>query len=155
MAIFRAYAKVLESTDPSVRLYEAGVGGGCGGRQPGLVLAEVLQRTGGVYEMTTPLVPQLRADIREVAELTSDAELLAIAELSEVPVSLEHLRGIDPQTRILVRSELSYEGDEGLLVSRGRERRPGLATIMPDGTVFAGDLSHEDVRLRMEDADRD
>jgi hypothetical protein len=155
MAVFRVYAKVLESTDPSVRLYEAGVWGGCGGRQPGLVLAEVLQRTGGVYEMTTPLVPQLRADIREVAELTSDAELLVIAELSEVPVSLEHLRGIDPQTRILVRSELSYEGDEGLLVSRGRERRPGLATIMPDGTVFAGDLSHEDVRLRMEDADRD
>jgi hypothetical protein len=155
MAIFRAYAKVLESTDPSVRLQEAGVWGGCGGRQPGLVLAEVLQRTGGVYKMTTPLVPQLRADIREVAELTSDAELGAVAELTEVPVSLEHLRGIDPQTRILVRSELSYEGDEGLLVSRSRERRPGLATIMPDGTVFVGDLSHEEVRLRMEDADRD
>jgi len=155
VAIFRAYAKVLESTDPSVRLYEAGVWAGCGGRQPGLVLAEVLRRTGGVYETTTPLIPQLRADIREVAELTSDAELLAIAELAEVPVSLEHLRGLDPQTRISVRAELSYEGDEGLRLSHSRERRPGLATIMPDGTVFAGDMSHEDVRSWIEASERD
>jgi hypothetical protein len=33
-----------------------------------------------------------REDIREVAELTSDEQLLRIAELPEVPVSLEHLR---------------------------------------------------------------
>ena len=36
-----------------------------------LVLAEVLQRTGGVYEMTLPLPPRMRADLRDVAELTS------------------------------------------------------------------------------------
>jgi hypothetical protein len=155
VAIFRAYAKVLESTDPSVRLYEAGVWAGCGGRPPGQVLAEVLQRTGGVYATTTPLTSRLRADIREVAELTSDAELFAVAELSEVPVSLEHLRGIDPQTRISVRAELSYEGDEGLRASRSGERRLALATIMPDGTVFAGDMSHADVRSFIEDSDRD
>jgi hypothetical protein len=155
VAIFRAYAKVLESTDPSVRLYEAGVEVGCGGRQPGLVLADVLQRTGGVYATTTPLSPRLRTDIREVAELTSDAELLAIAELPEAPVSLEHLRGLDPQTRISVRAEFRYEGDEGLRVGRSRERRPSLATIMPDGTVLVGDLSHEDVRSWLEGADRD
>jgi hypothetical protein len=154
MAIFRAYAKVLEPSDPSVRLYEAGLWGGCGGRQPGWTLAELLEGTGGVYETTTPLTPRLRADIREAAELTSDAGLLAVAELSEVPVSLEHLRGLDPQTRISVRAQLTYEGDEGLVVSRGRERRPGLATIMPDGTVFAGDMSPEDVRSWIQNADR-
>jgi hypothetical protein len=134
MAIFRAYAKVLEPDDPSMRIYEAGLRA-CPG-PPGLVLAEVLRRTGGVYQMTTPLVGELRDEIREVAELTSDAALFAIADLTEVPVSLKHLRGLDPQTRFVIRSELHYEEGEG---SRARDRRPALATVMPDGTVIAGD----------------
>lgn len=93
MAIFRAYAKVLEPDDPSMRIHEAGLRA-CPG-QPGLLLADVLRRTGGVYRTTTPLAPHFHDNIREIAELTSDAELLAIAELTEVPVSLEHLRGLD------------------------------------------------------------
>lgn len=137
MAIFRAYAKVLEPGDPAMRIYEAGLRA-CPG-QPGLLLAEVLRRTGGVYETTTPLVPQLRDDIREVAGLTSDPELLAIADLTEVRVPLGHLRGLGPQTRIVIRAELCYEADEGARVSRTREHRPALATIMPDGTVIAGE----------------
>jgi len=137
MAIFRAYAKVLEPDDPTMRIYEAGLRP-CPG-QPGLLLADVLRRTGGVYETTTPLPPQLRDDIREVAELTSDPELLAIADLTEVPVPLDHLRGLDPQTRIVIGVELHYEADEGARVSRARDPRPALATIMPDGTVIAGD----------------
>ena len=137
MAIFRAYAKVLEPDDPSMQIYEAGLRA-CPG-QPGLLLDDVLRRTGGAYQTTTPLAPQLRDDIREVAELTSDAELLAIAELTEVPVSLEHLRGLDPQTRIIIRTELRYEADEGSRVSRATRHSPALATIMPDGTVIAGD----------------
>jgi hypothetical protein len=137
MAIFRAYAKVLEPDDPTMRIYEAGLRT-CPG-QPGLVLADVLRRTGGVYETTTPLVPALRDDIREVAELTSDPELLAIADLAEVPVPLDHLRGLDPETRIIIITELCYEADEDARVSRTREHRPALATIMPDGTVIAGD----------------
>jgi hypothetical protein len=136
MAIFRAYAKVLEPGDPAMRIYEAGLRT-CPG-QPGLLLADVLRRTDGVYETTTPLPPQLRDHIREVAELTSDADLLAIADLTEVPVPLDHLRGLDPQTRIVIRAELRYEADEGTRVSTARERRPPLATIMPDGTVIAG-----------------
>ncbi|HUC24055.1 MAG TPA: hypothetical protein VMA73_15205 [Streptosporangiaceae bacterium] len=137
MAIFRAYAKVLEPGDPAMRLYEAGLRT-CPG-QPGLLLADVLRRTGGSYETTTPLPPRLRDRIREVAELTSDPELLAIADLTEVPVPLEHLRGLDPQTRIVIRAELRYEADEGARVSRAREYRPPLATIMPDGAVIAGE----------------
>jgi hypothetical protein len=139
MAIFRAYAKVLEPDDPTMLIYEAGLRP-CPG-PPGLVLADVLRRTGGAYQMTTPLIPRFRDDIREVAELTSDPELLAIADLTEVSVSLDHLRGIDPQTRIIVRTELSYEGDERARVSRTKEHRPALATIMADGTVVAGDAS--------------
>jgi hypothetical protein len=70
--------------------------------EPGVVLGDVLRRTAGAYETTTGLTPKFRADIREIAELTSDDEFLRIAELPEVPVSLEHLRQVDPQTRILV-----------------------------------------------------
>ena len=137
MAIFRVYAKVLEPGDPAMRIYEAGLRT-CPG-QPGLVLADVLRRTGGVYETTTPLSPQFRDDIREVAELTSDPELLAVADLSEVPVPLDHLRGLDPQTRIIITAELCYEADEGARVSRTGEHRSALATIMPDGAVIVGD----------------
>src|SRR5580700_10052585 len=138
MATFRAYAKVLEPDDPTMRIYEAGLSG-CPG-EPGMPLAEVLRRSGGDYQTTTPLVPRMRDDIREVAEFTSDAELLKIAEMTEVPVSLEHLRGLDPQTRIIIRSELSYEGDETSQVSAATRPRHALATVMPDGTVIPGDV---------------
>jgi hypothetical protein len=120
MAIFRAYAEVLGPDDPAVRIYEAGFRT-CPG-EPGHLLADVLRRTGGVYATTTPLSPSLRDDIRDVAELTSDADLLAIADLTEVPVSLEHLRGLDPQTRIIIRRELRYEAGEGARVSKTREQ---------------------------------
>jgi len=72
MATFRAYAKVLEPGDPAMRINAARLPA-CPG-QPGHLRADVLRRTGGVYETTTPLLPQLRDDIREVAELTSDPE---------------------------------------------------------------------------------
>lgn len=140
MAIFRAYAKVLEPDDPGMRIYEAGLRS-CPG-QPGHLLGDVLQRTGGAYQTSTPLTPQLRDDIREVAELTSDADLLAVAEFTEVPVSLEHLRGLDPQTRIIIRASLEYEGGEGARV-RASERGPAIATILPDGSVIAGDQFYE------------
>jgi hypothetical protein len=129
MATFRAYAKVLEPDDPTMRIYQAGLPA-CPG-PPGLLLADVLRRTGGVYHTTTPLIPHLRDDIREAAELTSDAELLAIAELTEVPVSLEHLR------------ELHYEAGEGARARKAAAHPPALATIMPDGTVIAGDAFPE------------
>jgi hypothetical protein len=70
--------------------------------EPGAVLGDVLRQTGGTYETTTRLTPKFREDIREIAEVTEDDQLLSIAELPEVPVSLEHLRDADPQTRILI-----------------------------------------------------
>lgn len=140
MATFQAYAMVLERDDPSMRIYEAGLRV-CPG-PPGMLLADVLRRTGGIYQTTTQLMPQLRDDIREVGELTSDPELLKLAALTEVPVSLEHLRGLDLQTRIVIRSELIYEAEERTRVSAATRQRPAaLATVMPDGTVIAGDAS--------------
>jgi len=40
---------------------------------------------------------------------------------------------------IVIRAELHCEGDEGARMSRTRNPRSALATIMPDGTVIAGD----------------
>jgi len=54
--------------------------------------------------------------LREVAELASDLELLAIADLIEVPVPFGHLRGLDPQTRITHQDRAPL---------RGRRRRAG------------------------------
>jgi hypothetical protein len=70
--------------------------------EPGVALGDVLRRTGGVHETTTRLTPKFREDIREIAELTSDDQLLRVSELPRVPVSLEHLRHVDRQTRILL-----------------------------------------------------
>jgi len=69
---------------------------------PGVVLGDVLQRTGGTYETTTRLTPKFREDLREIAGLTLDGKLRRMVELPEMPVSLEHLRGLDPLIRILV-----------------------------------------------------
>ena len=52
---------------------------------------------------------------------------------------LGHLRGLDPETRIIIITELCYEAGERARVSGTREHRPALATIMPDGAVIAGD----------------
>ena len=61
---------------------------------------------------TTRLTPKFREDIREIAELTSDEELLRVAELPEVPVLLEHLRHVGRQTRILVGYRLDVTAAE-------------------------------------------
>ncbi len=68
----------------------------------GFVLADVLRQTGGAYQTTTPMSGKVRDCIRAVARLTSDDELLRIADLPEVPVSLENCRQLDPQTRIVM-----------------------------------------------------
>jgi hypothetical protein len=113
MATFRTYAEVLSPDHPMMKNYKASLTWRPSRyrpaeleqamrAEPGVVLGDVLQRTGGAYETTIRLTPKFRDDIREIAELTSDDQLLRIAELPEVPVSLEHLRHVDPQTRILV-----------------------------------------------------
>ena len=91
-----------------MKLYEAGVEK----RPPGVVLANVVRQTGGAYETTTSLTEKFRHYIREVAELTSDDELLRIAELPEVPVSLEVRRQLDPQTRVVMFCRLNVSPAE-------------------------------------------
>jgi len=85
MATFSTYAEALRPDHVMMKMYRAGVEK----QHPGVVLADLLRQTGGAYETTTPLTDKFRGYIREVAELTADDELLRIAELSEVSVSLE------------------------------------------------------------------
>jgi len=119
MATFKAYAKVLTSDDSSMKAYEAGILK----KQPGETLQNLLDRTGGAYEFKLYSPPQFREQLRQVGELTSDKHLLAISKLFEVPVSLEHLRDVDPQTRIMVRAELLY--------APGESERLGLVSEVP------------------------
>ena len=96
--------------------------------EPGVVLGDILQRTGGVYETTTRLTPKFREDIREIAELTSDDLLRRIAELPEVPVSLEHLHHVDPHTRILIGYRLDVTPAESPRLRRRLALPPGSRT---------------------------
>jgi hypothetical protein len=113
MATFRTYAEVLRPDHPMAKIHKAALAWRPSRyrpaemdrdmrAEPGAVLAEVLQRTGGAYETTVRLTPKFREVIREIAEVTSDDGLLGVAGLAEVPVSLEHLRHVDTRTRILV-----------------------------------------------------
>ena len=95
---------------------------------PGVVLADVLKRTGGVYETVTPLTAKFRGDIRAAAELTSDDQLLAIAELAEAPVSLDNCRQLDPRTRIAMFSRLDISPAE---TPRWRRIPPGGIPATP------------------------
>jgi hypothetical protein len=79
---------------------------------PGFVLADVLRQTGGAYQTAIPMSRRFRDCIRAVAQLTSDDELLRIAELPEVPVSLENCRQLDPQTRFVAVCRLDVSAAE-------------------------------------------
>ena len=150
MATFKAYAEVLRPGHPMMKNYKAAITWHPSRyrpaeieqamrAEPGVVLGDILQRTGGAYETTTRLTPKFREDIREIAELASDDQLLRIAELPEVPVSLVHLRHVDPQTRIVV----GYRLDVSPAESSRLRRRLGLPpdpriTLHFDQVVFPG-----------------
>jgi hypothetical protein len=99
------------------------------------LLGDILRRTGGVYAVAFSLTPDFRRDIREAAELTSDAELREIAERSAVPVSLDHLRHLDPLTRIVLGARLWLTPAESEQLGRPRlEFAPDpRTTVLVDG----------------------
>jgi hypothetical protein len=148
MATFRTYAEILRPDHPMMKNYARAAKARPSRyrsaeieqamrAEPGVVLGDVLQRSGGVYETTTRLTPKSREDIREIAELTSDDELLAVSELPEVPVSLEHLRQADPQTRIVVGYRLDITPAESPRLRRrlALPPDPGI-TLHFDEVVF-------------------
>jgi hypothetical protein len=108
MATLTAYAEILTPDHIQFKAYQAGIRK----NRPGVLLADLLRQTGGVYEVQLDLSPGFREEIRQVAELMSDEELLRIASLLKAPVSLEHLRHVDPTTRIVLGHRLSYTEEE-------------------------------------------
>jgi len=131
VATFRTFAEVLRPDDIAVKAYEAGITK-C---PPRLTVADVLRRTGGVYETTLPLSPSFRDHVREVAELSGDEHLLRIAELTEVRVSLEKFRDLDPQTRITIGCRLDPTSEESARLPRD-EHPPD-----PRNTLFGDDYT--------------
>lgn len=128
MAKFTVYAEVLTPEHAQMKAFSSGVKK----KLPGQTLRDVLQRTDGIYEAKAHITPEFRAEIRQVAELTSDDHLRVIAELPDVPVSLDHLRGVDPSTRIVIGARLTYEP--------GESQRLGLVQTGPPDprTTFSG-----------------
>jgi hypothetical protein len=123
VATFRTYAEALRPGHPVAKIHQAALTWRPSRYRPAemdrdmraeprAVLADVLQRTGGAYETTVRLTPEFREVIREIAEVTSDDGLLGVAELAEVPVSLGHLRHVDPRTRILIGCRLDVTAAE-------------------------------------------
>lgn len=108
MATFTGYADVLTPEHVLYKMYAAGIKK----TPPGHRLADILERTKGIYEIELRIPEDLRNDLRRVAELSSDKELLAIADRGKAPVSLEHLRGMDPQTVIVYGHNLIYTPEE-------------------------------------------
>jgi hypothetical protein len=84
MVTFRTSAEVLRPDHPWVKASR------WMNRPLGAAVGDVLRQAGGAYVATTPLTEEFRDFIRQVAELTSDRELLSIAELRQAPVSLEN-----------------------------------------------------------------
>lgn len=108
MATFSTYAEVLTRDHIQWKAYESGIKK----NPPGVPIGTILEHSGGVYENRIDLTDAFRAEARKVAELTSDSELLKIAGLPAVTVSLEHLRHLDPKTRIVCGYELHYTAEE-------------------------------------------
>jgi hypothetical protein len=120
MATFSTFAEVLATDDPFLkRREEQGFPGG-------FVLADVLSRTGDSYQTTAPMSAKFRACIRAVAGLTSDDELLRIADLPEVRVSLESCRELHAQTRIVMVCRLDVSPAE----------TPRWRRIQPTGSAY-------------------
>jgi len=71
-------------------------------RNPGTLLQDILAENGGRYEVTIDLPLKFRDDLRRLAELTSDNKLAAIADQTEMRISLEHLRHHDPASTWIV-----------------------------------------------------
>jgi hypothetical protein len=129
MARFYSYAEVLTPDHIQWEVHARGLGCGHG---PGLVLQEVLDRNGGRYETTMPMSDDIREQARSCAQVPGDREMARIASLSEVTISLEHLRGLDPGARIVCGYGLCDFTD----AERGR--LPGSGAPVDPATIIEG-----------------
>jgi hypothetical protein len=109
MAEYTAYAEVLTPDHLQYKAYAAGIKK----NPPGVLLQDILEETGGAYRYEMYLSEEFRADLLEVARLTSDTALARVAALPKAPISLEHLRHLDPRTtRIVLGHRLNLTEEE-------------------------------------------
>src|SRR5580700_4622626 len=118
MARFSTYVEVLAPDHVTWKAYIAGITK----NPPGVTLDEILKHTGGVYENRLELPENFRQQVRKLAELAGDKELMKISELSAVTISLEHLRHVDPHTRIVSGYRLNYTAEESERLGLNHER---------------------------------
>jgi hypothetical protein len=137
MARLYTFAEVLTPEHLQWEVHARGLG--CG-REPGLVLQEVLDRNGGRYETTLPMAESIREQARICAEVSGYEEMARIASLSEVTISLEHLRGLDPCTRIVC----GYGIDDFTDAERGR--LPRHEGPVDPAHIFEGPFDPENPR---------
>ncbi len=124
MATFRTYAEALRPDHPLMKIHEAA-----------RTWRPSRYRTAEIERVVRAEPGVVLEDIREIAELTSDEELLRIADLAEVPVSLEHLRPVDPQTRILIGYRLDVTAAESPRLRRRLALPPDPAITLHFGEV--------------------
>ncbi|WP_157521710.1 hypothetical protein [Herbidospora cretacea] len=112
---FSTYAEVLTPEHP---LAEGQM------KKPGHLLKDVLDETGGRYELTVEVGFRMQKTLRLAAEATGDERLADLAQQTEVTVSLEHLRRHDPlSTRIVYGCRLDREPADGDLPEFDDRRR--------------------------------
>jgi hypothetical protein len=102
------YAEVLTPDHPQYKVWHAGKRS----TPPGRLLGDILAQTGGRYEVAMPLWTGLYEQIEQLAELTGDPDLAAAADRKDWTISLEHLRGQGPGTRVLVGIRLDYSEED-------------------------------------------
>jgi hypothetical protein len=105
VATFTTYADVITPESFSVKMYEAGLRK----TRPGLLLQDVLRRSGGVYEKKIRLSGELRD--RGVDPSTTYVEIgcrFDVTEEESKRLSLGHKGAFDPETTVLVEDGKIY-----------------------------------------------
>jgi hypothetical protein len=102
------YAEALTPDHPQYKIWQAGKRPD----PPGQLLGDILKQTGGKYQFKTLLWTGLYEEIEHLAELTGDPDLAAAAEKETWIISLEHLRGLPPETRVVVGIALEYSEED-------------------------------------------
>jgi hypothetical protein len=98
MARFTTFAEILTPDLLPWKAYQAGIVK----NPPGQLLKDILDYTKGVYALKLDLREDVKDQMRKIANVSSDPELLRITRLAQVTVSLEHLRDLDPETTRIV-----------------------------------------------------
>lgn len=109
MAKFTTFADVLTSDSISWAAYTSGVTK----KAPGVTIREILKRNGGVYVNRLEMRDDFREQLRTAGRLPGNEDLLEVADRPTIDISLEHLRDVGLDTRIIVGYGIEYTDEEG------------------------------------------